>query len=169
MYVCFQIRFNFTAIMIGSTDLTFTVTDTNTQTNTTLDSLTVRVPVLAPRAPVFVGTSFALRGAGGSAAGDASNGSVTWQEGLELPKALQGSGGINILAGVGYLPAVIASTNAVAARQALDRYVLEGQHWHLERHVMKLCTWQVLVARLAGSAPINMSDPCNLVACRLCV
>lgn len=54
-------------------------------------------------------TSMALRATSGGGTGG-------WQEGLALPDAAPGSGALELTAGVGYLPAVVAGYEAVAAQ-----------------------------------------------------
>lgn len=61
------------------------------------DAVQEDVEVQGQQSPVFIATSFSLQ-AGSDVAGR--------QEGLVLPEATPGSGSVNLLAGVGYLPAV---------------------------------------------------------------
>ncbi len=118
-----QVRFNFTAAALGDASFEFTVTDesgasdalfTVTDESGASDALVASTPVLPQQSPVFVATSFALRG-NASANNDSS---VGWQEGLALPEAAPGSGSLDLLAGVGYLPAILASTDAIAKQRA---------------------------------------------------
>lgn len=63
----------------------------------------LKVPVLGKQGPVWIATSFAVRGSNSSSV-------VNRVEGLALPAAENGSGSISLVAGVGYLPAVQVST-----------------------------------------------------------
>ena len=74
------------------------------------DALQLTVPIEGLQDPVSLATSFAVQAA--------ENETAAWVEGLELPSALPGSGGIEIQAGVGRLPSVLAS-----ARQIMETNV----------------------------------------------
>ncbi|GMH41739.1 hypothetical protein BSKO_09649 [Bryopsis sp. KO-2023] len=65
------------------------------------DALVINFPVEGLQEAVTVATSFAIDG----------NSSSQWQEGLQLPQAVPGSGAIAIQAGVGRLPAVLSMAN----------------------------------------------------------
>lgn len=67
------------------------------------DQVQLQVPVNGKQGSVVVATSFAVRGSGSAAA---AGGGGSWQEGMVLPRAEKGSGSINLVAGVGSLPAI---------------------------------------------------------------
>ncbi|CAD7700532.1 unnamed protein product [Ostreobium quekettii] len=74
------------------------------------DALELELPILGLQDPVTVATSFAIQAA--------ENETATAVEGLDLPAALPGTGGIELQAGVGRLPAVLAN-----ARQIMEANV----------------------------------------------
>jgi uncharacterized membrane protein len=129
-----EVRFNFEADSIGLQNITFTATATGgirapnrglkqaateglaigavravkqflasrrdvpaASAGIVADEVQLQVPVNGKQGAVVIATSFAVRG---------SNGSNTWQEGMELPRAEQGSGSLDLIAGVGSLPAI---------------------------------------------------------------
>lgn len=61
------------------------------------DQVQLQVPVNGKQGDVVIATSFAVRG---------SSDGNSWQEGMALPQAELGSGMINLIAGVGSLPAI---------------------------------------------------------------
>ncbi|GMH44595.1 hypothetical protein BSKO_12547 [Bryopsis sp. KO-2023] len=67
------------------------------------DALVINFPVEGLQEAVTVATSFAIDG----------NSSSQWQEGLQLPQAVPGSGAIAIQAGVGRLPAVLSMAEQI--------------------------------------------------------
>ncbi|CAD7704742.1 unnamed protein product [Ostreobium quekettii] len=69
------------------------------------DALRLTVPVLGLQDAVAVATSFAIQATEGEGA--------TAVEGLELPNALPGAGSIELLAGVGRLPAVLGHARQI--------------------------------------------------------
>ena len=74
---------------------------------------------------VTVATSFPIRPANGTGA--------LWQEGLQLPAAVPGSGSMDLLAGVGYLPAVQSMYSSLAKGYRWDlaiRAMLRGGEPH---------------------------------------
>ena len=78
------------------------------------DALQLTLPIEGLQDPVSLATSFVVQAT--------DNGAAKWVEGLQLPDALPGSGSIQIQAGVGRLPAVLAN-----ARQIMEtdvKYVL---------------------------------------------
>jgi len=92
-----EVRFRFKATAIGNATLKFKVT-----TPSGGDALEWVLPVLGKQGEVFVATSFAVKpGTNGSTSGRA--------EGLKLPNAIPGSGNLQLMAGVGYLPAIQAT------------------------------------------------------------
>jgi len=66
------------------------------------DQVQLQVPVHGKQGAVAIATSFAVRG---------SSDGRNWQEGLALPRAERGSGSIDLIAGVGSLPAIQVSNN----------------------------------------------------------
>ncbi|KIZ04279.1 hypothetical protein MNEG_3680 [Monoraphidium neglectum] len=94
-----ELRFKFTTRQVGNGTLRFTAT-TGAGGDAASDALELEVPVLGRQGDVYVATSFAVR------PNATSNSTSTRQEGLALPKAENGTGSLDLLAGVGYLPAV---------------------------------------------------------------
>ena len=84
------------------------------------DALRLTVPVLGLQDAVTVATSFAIQVSEGEA--------TEATEGLDLPAALPGTGGLELLAGVGRLPAVLAN-----ARQIMEANVKYGQELHISK------------------------------------
>jgi hypothetical protein len=115
-----EARFDFSAAALGNTSLDFTATLADGGDGA-IDALRAEVPVLPQQAPVFVGTSFAVRPPGSGAGGGGSETTARWQEGLELPEAVPGSGSLDLVAGVGNLPIILASLRAVRDRYQLVR------------------------------------------------
>lgn len=91
-----EVRFQFEANAIGNATIEFTISLSDSSTIS--DALQVQLPVLGKQGPVNIATSVAIEPKAGQ--------SVTLQEGLVLPKAEPGSGSLDLLAGVGYYPAV---------------------------------------------------------------
>jgi hypothetical protein len=75
------------------------------------DQVQLQVPVNGKQGAVVIATSFAVRG---------SNGGNNWQEGMSLPRAEQGSGSLDLIAGVGSLPAIQVSVQAARQESALS-------------------------------------------------
>ncbi|KXZ55787.1 hypothetical protein GPECTOR_2g1337 [Gonium pectorale] len=95
-----EVRFSFTAAAIGNASLSFTASDSQPEGGQ--DALSLEIPVEGQQGAVWVATSFAL-------SADAASGSGDWQEGMQLPDAVPGSGGLALSAGVGYFPSVNAT------------------------------------------------------------
>ncbi|GLI63593.1 hypothetical protein VaNZ11_006598 [Volvox africanus] len=96
-----EVRFNFTARAVGTASLVFAASDSALGGGK--DSLQVEIDSEGQQGDVWLATSFAL----------ASNASATrsnssWVEGIDLPAAVPGSGGLTLVAAVGYIPAVLA-------------------------------------------------------------
>lgn len=72
------------------------------------DQVQLQVPVNGKQGGVVIATSFAVRG---------SSDGNSWQEGMVLPRAEQGSGSISLVAGVRSLPAIQVSTFTACAVQ----------------------------------------------------
>ena len=88
------------------------------------DVLALQLEVLPQQAPVSVSTAFALRGPGvpplvspGAGVGATT---LAHSEGLELPDALAGWGSLDLLAGVGHLPAIVSLLDHVM--DSVDRW-----------------------------------------------
>lgn len=115
-----ELRFRFAARAVGNATLRFAATaavgagGAGSRDAAAADSLEVTLPVLGRQGEVFVATSFAVRppNASGAAA------TAGRAEGLALPRAEAGAGALELLAGVGYLPAVTATFEALARQQA---------------------------------------------------
>ncbi|GMH44586.1 hypothetical protein BSKO_12538 [Bryopsis sp. KO-2023] len=90
-----EVRFRFKAKQMG--DAKFKITAEIVSQGAS-DALVINFPVEGLQEAVTVATSFAIDG----------NSSSQWQEGLQLPQAVPGSGAIAIQAGVGRLPAVLS-------------------------------------------------------------
>eukprot|EP01025_Chloroclados_australasicus_P057173 TRINITY_DN7117_c0_g1_i1.p1 TRINITY_DN7117_c0_g1~~TRINITY_DN7117_c0_g1_i1.p1 ORF type:complete len:972 (+),score=161.07 TRINITY_DN7117_c0_g1_i1:368-2917(+) len=85
-----EVTFPFEAINIGEADVQITV-----EVDGMADALQVTFPVEGIQDPVVVASSFSVSG-----------NQSEWTEGLELPNAVPGSGSVDLLAGVGRLPAI---------------------------------------------------------------
>ncbi len=98
-----EIRFKFaaSASVLGTAHIRFAV---KTMDGVLLDSLEAELPVLGQQDPVHVATSMAV-------VAD-PNGSA-WPEGLVLPKAVEGSGSMDIFLGIGRLPRVRQMSSAL--------------------------------------------------------
>lgn len=124
-----EVRFDFSSIGIGIQNVTFTATPADAKRGGNLlpwiprglqqllqrrsnaantataaagavaDQVQLQVPVNGKQGPVTVATSFAVRGT-------SSNGTGSWQEGMVLPRAESSSGSLDLIAGVGSLPAI---------------------------------------------------------------
>jgi uncharacterized protein YfaS (alpha-2-macroglobulin family) len=95
-----EVRFRYQAKGIGMAGLRFDARVPSIVSVDAADATQQDVQVQGQQGAVFIATSFALQ------AGRAVNGSSGRQEGLELPDASPGSGTVEMLAGVGYLPAI---------------------------------------------------------------
>ncbi|PNH02259.1 hypothetical protein TSOC_011775, partial [Tetrabaena socialis] len=94
-----EVRFNFSAASIGPANLTLEATDGVVGGGR--DALQLSIPVQGQQGDVAVATSFVLTALPGAGAG-----TVQSQEGMQLPAAVAGSGGLTLVAGVGFLPAI---------------------------------------------------------------
>jgi hypothetical protein len=94
--------FHFKAEELGKSDLTFSANGAKIDG----DALMKPLPVLGIQDSVFVATSMGIT---------ASPDGKKWDEAVDLPDALRGSGTINVSAAAGHLPAVLAF-----AEEALD-------------------------------------------------
>ncbi|KAK9809200.1 hypothetical protein WJX72_011244 [[Myrmecia] bisecta] len=108
-----EVRFRFVAAAIGSANLTLSVTSQGGAA----DSLQITIPVEGLQESVRVASSFAVQAVLPNATAAAGPFQGSAQEGLALPAAAPGSGSIDIVAGVGHLPAV----KAIAADLAEDQ------------------------------------------------
>ncbi|GMH44585.1 hypothetical protein BSKO_12537 [Bryopsis sp. KO-2023] len=90
-----EVRFRFKAKQMGEAKFKITAEIVSQGAS---DALVINFPVEGLQEAVTVATSFAIDG----------NSSSQWQEGLQLPQAVPGSGAIAIQAGVGRLPAVLS-------------------------------------------------------------
>uniref|UniRef100_A0A383WAS0 EGF-like domain-containing protein n=1 Tax=Tetradesmus obliquus TaxID=3088 RepID=A0A383WAS0_TETOB len=107
-----EVRFRYQAKAIGMSGLRFDARVPTIASADAADATQQDVTVQGQQGGVFIATSFALQ------AGSSVNGSSGRQEGLELPDATPGSGTVDLLAGVGYLPAIKTSYNAFVQQQA---------------------------------------------------
>ncbi|WIA22673.1 hypothetical protein OEZ86_009641 [Tetradesmus obliquus] len=105
-----EARFNFSAQGLGSQDIKFVAT--TGKASDVADQVQLEVPVLGKQGPVWIATSFAVRGSNSSTVANRV-------EGLVLPRAENGSGSVSLVTGVGYLPAVQGSYEALV-RQGVN-------------------------------------------------
>eukprot|EP00798_Chlamydomonas_sp_ICE-L_P016462 gene16462-22683_t len=98
-----EVRFHFSAVAIGSGTILISASDDMGSE----DALQLELEVMAQQTSLQVATSFSLN----------ASDPTSWQEGLQLPAAVPGSGGLILTAGVGYLPAEQALLS-----QMVDRY-----------------------------------------------
>ncbi|KAF8063719.1 hypothetical protein HT031_003574 [Scenedesmus sp. PABB004] len=101
-----EARFAFAARALGTAAITFTAAAAGSDGAATADAVQLSVPVLGVQSPVWLATSFAV-------AGSNVTGAASRVEGLALPAAEAGSGAISLVAGVGYLPAVQGTYEAL--------------------------------------------------------
>ncbi|GIL54039.1 hypothetical protein Vafri_9594, partial [Volvox africanus] len=123
-----EVRFAFSAAAMGSANLTFTAQYTQ-QTGGGGggggDSLVAELRVLGQQGDVWVATSFALTAlppSSNTSSGSSGGGVVQWQEGMELPAAVPGSGSLNLTVGVGYYPAVASMYETLQQTDANRMY-----------------------------------------------
>jgi uncharacterized protein YfaS (alpha-2-macroglobulin family) len=102
-----EVRFRYQAKAIGMSGLRFDARVPEIASADAADATQQDVQVQGQQGAVFIATSFALQ------ASSSVNGSSGRQEGLELPDATPGSGTVDLLAGVGYLPAIKVSRSTV--------------------------------------------------------
>eukprot|EP01023_Acetabularia_acetabulum_P050786 TRINITY_DN5527_c0_g1_i3.p1 TRINITY_DN5527_c0_g1~~TRINITY_DN5527_c0_g1_i3.p1 ORF type:complete len:2117 (+),score=423.13 TRINITY_DN5527_c0_g1_i3:248-6598(+) len=96
-----EVGFQFGAQALGEGEIKFSASDARGST----DSRKATIPVNGQQAPVAIASSFAIQGS--------VQGGGSWQEGLVLPEAVEGSGTIDVSAGVGRLPAIQTFTDAL--------------------------------------------------------
>ncbi|KAF6261957.1 hypothetical protein COO60DRAFT_1458856 [Scenedesmus sp. NREL 46B-D3] len=99
-----EARFDFSAQGLGSQSIRFVATAG--EDAEVADQVQLDVPVLGKQGPVWIATSFAVRGSNSSTIANRV-------EGLALPRAENGSGSVSLVAGVGYLPAIQGSYEAL--------------------------------------------------------
>ncbi|GLI68394.1 hypothetical protein VaNZ11_012780 [Volvox africanus] len=108
-----EVRFNFSAVAIGRVNLSFAAEDA--QPGGGADALQLQLSVAGQQGDVWVATSFALSAlppsSNASSSSSGGGGGMQWQEGMELPAVVPGSGGLNLTAGVGYFPAIASMYN----------------------------------------------------------
>jgi hypothetical protein len=104
-----EARFNFSVQGLGVQSIKFVATAGKDAV--LADQVQLQVPVLGKQGPVWIATSFAVRGSNSSSVANRV-------EGLELPRAENGSGSVSLVAGVGYLPAVQVRRQPVTEGQA---------------------------------------------------
>ncbi|GMH46152.1 hypothetical protein BSKO_14120 [Bryopsis sp. KO-2023] len=97
-----EVRFLFKAKSMG--DATFKITADDGSGGS--DALVIDFPVEGLQEAVTLASSFAIDG------GNAGS----WQEGLQLPDAVPGSGGVSIQAGVGRLPSILSLAQQIYER-----------------------------------------------------
>ncbi|KAG2489968.1 hypothetical protein HYH03_011597 [Edaphochlamys debaryana] len=107
-----EVRFALAAVGLGNASLTLSAQDT--APGGARDGLEMSIPVYGQQGDVWVATSFALSGI-------AAGGADSWQEGMVLPDAVPGSGGLRLTAGVGYLPAIQALYDNLNQTEDPDR------------------------------------------------
>ncbi|GMH44461.1 hypothetical protein BSKO_12413 [Bryopsis sp. KO-2023] len=82
------------------------------------DALVINFPVEGLQESTTLASSFAIDG------GNASS----WQEGLNLPDAVAGSGGVNIQAGVGRLPSILSLARQICERNPSHECPISADH-----------------------------------------
>jgi hypothetical protein len=111
------------------------------------DQVQLQVPVNGKQGGVVIATSFAVRG---------SSDGNSWQEGMVLPRAEQGSGSISLVAGVGSLPAIQVSAAhqhcCVFPTLICWAFVLHSAH------SAAICLAALLHCRLVYATMQNRSD-----------
>ncbi|KAG2434208.1 hypothetical protein HXX76_007934 [Chlamydomonas incerta] len=115
-----EVRFSFAAAALGSANLTFAAAESapgGGGGGGGSDSLSLELPVYGQQGDVWVATSFALKALPAS-----DSDVVQWQEGLALPDAVPGSGGLSLTAGVGYLPALLAAYDTALQQENTRLY-----------------------------------------------
>lgn len=80
------------------------------------DALQMSFPVLGQQEAVTLASSFAI---------EASEDGEPWEEGLDLPEAVPGSGTINLISGVGNFPTVLSTAESVLAEMYVPRISLD--------------------------------------------
>jgi hypothetical protein len=96
-----EITFDFAAESLEPASLVFSL-----RAGDNSDALSADIPVMSAQQSVFVATSMGVT---------ASDSPLPWVEGLALPNAVPGSGSLDLLVGVGYLPAVRTIAEAVTS------------------------------------------------------
>ncbi|GMH43110.1 hypothetical protein BSKO_11032 [Bryopsis sp. KO-2023] len=94
-----EVRFRFNAARLGDANITIRADAPGGS-----DALQMTFPVLGQQEPVRVATSFAIQ---------AKEKSNIWEEGLQFPEAVPGSGVIELRAGVGKLPSVLSAAESI--------------------------------------------------------
>eukprot|EP00198_Chlamydomonas_reinhardtii_P005013 XP_001694349.1 predicted protein [Chlamydomonas reinhardtii] len=141
--VTLTVRFPLSGRGIGTARLTLRAVDF--QDGGGSDGLQVSMPVYGQQGDVLVATTFSLTANGTTGGG--------WAEGVELPAAVPGSGGLTLTAGVGNLPAITAMyANLLqqerSVAEAGDRYP----------YAERALTWAVLPPLLAAYGQPNTSS-----------
>eukprot|EP01025_Chloroclados_australasicus_P025560 TRINITY_DN254_c1_g1_i7.p1 TRINITY_DN254_c1_g1~~TRINITY_DN254_c1_g1_i7.p1 ORF type:complete len:2168 (+),score=332.40 TRINITY_DN254_c1_g1_i7:163-6504(+) len=114
-----EVLYPFSAVDMGEATFTINVEISDGKT----DALQVSIPVEGTQDPVVVASSFAVQ-----ASGD-------WVEGIQLPNALPGSGSVNLIAGVGRLPAIESVASMLIANK---QYIVTPQaHYALSALIVK--------------------------------
>jgi len=135
-----EVRFRFSADAIGNATLLFSASDSQGAS----DALQLSLDVKEQQTAVAVATSFSLRG---------DDGVAPWQEGLDLPAAVPRSGSLDLIAGVGHLPAVNTMFQQTAEHVSRD--------YPSSYDAMALATWPSILSyynqQLPGSAEPNVS------------
>ncbi|GIL68720.1 hypothetical protein Vafri_21968 [Volvox africanus] len=127
-----EVRFNFTARAVGTTSLVFAASDSAPGGGK--DSLQVEIDVEGQQGDVWLATSFAL------ASNASFNGSnPRWVEGIDLPAAVPGSGGLTLVAAVGYLPTVMAVYDNLQ----------QTEEWRTDPYAQPAMMWVTLPAVLS--------------------
>ncbi|KAG2426455.1 hypothetical protein HXX76_011686 [Chlamydomonas incerta] len=139
-----EVRFPLSSRAIGTARLTLRAVDA--QAGGGSDGLQLTVPVYGQQGDVLLATSFALT-ANGTTGG-------SWAEGMELPAAVPGSGGLTLTAGVGALPAITAMYANLLQQERSEAAAGGERHPYAERAM----AWAVLPSLLAAYGQPNTSS-----------
>eukprot|EP00775_Hariotina_reticulata_P009083 gene9083-9253_t len=104
-----EARFSFRARSIGLQAIAFSAVAGE---GAVADQVQLQVPVLGKQSPVWLATSFAVRGSNNSEVANRV-------EGLAMPDAENGTGYIGFVAGVGYLPAIQGAYETLVRQDGL--------------------------------------------------
>ena len=100
-----EVTFPFTALSMGEVVLTMTLSPADGGTSSALgDALEVVLPVLGVQPSVVVATSMAL---------EATEAGTLWEEGVVLPRAIPGTGALNLDVGTGRLPSLLVLSSGL--------------------------------------------------------
>ncbi|GIL54024.1 hypothetical protein Vafri_9574 [Volvox africanus] len=160
-----EVRFNFSAVAVGRVNLSFAAEDA--QPGGGADALQLQLSVAGQQGDVWVATSFALTAlppSSNTSSGSSGGGVVQWQEGMELPAAVPGSGGLNLTAGVGYFPAITIMYNNLEKVEGARSFAsaIPGVLWATLPAVLFSYGQQVIVDRQSNLVDAGFADLAKL-------